>query len=296
MRSGQPFLGRREPQGQVDAQRRQHRERPGRVDGQRRQHRQHVVTEVRRERVPADVVEVGRGDDPNPVRRERRQEIGGDQAVQAGDQGVDAGRHLAELLGGREAGRVGLGVALLDRVLQPRHAHHEELVEVRRHDRRELRALEQRVRLVGGLFRHPLVEGEPGELAVEEELRRALALRAGPRRRGARPAAVHDWTPAPRHESDRPNTSWKRSARASTFMRSIARSPMPCDLEQPAAVGRPSRAGPAPSGCARRRGRWRCAAARPACSRGRARCGRGPCTAGATAAAGRAGGSGRRWR
>ena len=45
-------LGRREPQRQVEAERRQQRKRPRLVDGQRRQRRQHLVAEVRRHRGP----------------------------------------------------------------------------------------------------------------------------------------------------------------------------------------------------------------------------------------------------
>ena len=292
----EPFLGRREAEGQVDAQRREHRERPGRVDGQRREHRQHVVAEVGGERLAADRVEIGRGGDANPVGGEGRQQVRRHQAVQPVDHGVHAGRHLAELLRRREAGRVGIGVAFLDRVPQPGDAHHEELVEVRRHDRRELGALEQRVRRVGRLFGHPLVEGEPGELAVEEQLGRALALalRTAIPRRPCGGGSRLDPRSAPR---EGPPEDVVEEVGAGLHFQALHRQVADAlDLEQPRRRRRPSRAGPAPSGCARRRGRWRCAGARPSCSRARARCGRAPCRAGATAAAGRAGGSGPRWR
>ena len=70
-------------------------------------------------------------------------------------------------------------------VLEAGDAHHEELVEVRRGDRRELEALEQRRRGVGGFFEHALVEREPRQLAVEEQL--GSLRRASP---------AHDATPA----------------------------------------------------------------------------------------------------
>src|SRR5690349_20083537 len=67
-----------------------------------------------------------------------------------GAAGVDAGIELVE-----EAG----------------HPDHEELVQIRGVDRAEAQLLEQRhVRILGEL-EHPLVEVEPGELAVEIEAR-----------------------------------------------------------------------------------------------------------------------------
>src|SRR3989442_15714349 len=48
----------------------------------------------------------------------------------------------------------------------------EELVQVGAEDRQELEPLEPGVRGVGGLFEHPRVELEPGQLAVEVVIRR----------------------------------------------------------------------------------------------------------------------------
>ena len=58
------------------------------------------------------------------------------------------------------------------------HADHEELVEVRRGDRGELDALEQRRGGIGRLFEHALVEREPGQLAVDEACRRRACQRS----------------------------------------------------------------------------------------------------------------------
>ena len=55
-----------------------------------------------------------------------------------------------------------------DLAAQAGHAHHVEFVEVRGRDGEEAQALEQRMALVLGLLQHPLVEMEPGLLAVEE--------------------------------------------------------------------------------------------------------------------------------
>ena len=61
--------------------------------------------------------------------------------------------------------------------------HHVELVEVRREDRQELRALQQRQRRVGGQRQHPGVEVQPAQLAVEVAV-------VGQRRSSSRAAAV----------------------------------------------------------------------------------------------------------
>ena len=55
---------------------------------------------------------------------------------------------------------------------RPGHPHHEELVQVGGVDREELDALEQRDALVLGQLEHALVELEPRDLAVHEQLRR----------------------------------------------------------------------------------------------------------------------------
>src|SRR4051794_41456509 len=52
------------------------------------------------------------------------------------------------------------------------HPDHVEFVEVARRDRQEAQPLQQRVPLVLGLRQDALVEGEPGQLAIDEALRR----------------------------------------------------------------------------------------------------------------------------
>src|SRR5918998_350793 len=80
---------------------------------------------------------------------------------------LDAGELL---LGGQT---VGNGVRQLrgHLLLEPRHPDHEELVEVGLRDGDEAHPLQQRVALVAGLLQHPVVEPEPGELAVDVQLR-----------------------------------------------------------------------------------------------------------------------------
>ena len=65
--------------------------------------------------------------------------------------------------------------------MQAADALHEELVEVARKDREEPHALEQRQRGILRKLEHTLVEVEPAQLAVQEEL-----IRTGRRRRCGR--------------------------------------------------------------------------------------------------------------
>ena len=154
---------------------------------------------------------------------------------------------------------VGPRVALVDRVLERGDAHHEELVEVRRDDRGEAQPLEQRVRRVRGLLEHAVVEREPRQLAVEEQL--GLRLRRRFTRRLPRPRmttllAEHiDQQVGARRA--RPAAPWSGRPRPS------ARSPT---RRRPRRRGRRT-----PSAGARRRARWRAAASPPAWSPARAR-------------------------
>ena len=77
---------------------------------------------------------------------------------------ADVLERLAHGAAVRELARVA-GVQL---VHQAGHAHTEELVEVRREDRAEPHALEQRHVVVGCQLEHPSVEVEPRQLAIEE--------------------------------------------------------------------------------------------------------------------------------
>ena len=79
------------------------------------------------------------------------------------------GRDRRELVLGRHA----VGSTLDDPgghlLLEPRHPHLEELVEVAAEDRQELEPLQQRRARVQRLVEHAAVELEPGELAIEVE-------------------------------------------------------------------------------------------------------------------------------
>ena len=82
-------------------------------------------------------------------------------------QGVRVGGDVGEHLLRRAADVRRNGEAGDDAALQPRDAHHEELVEVAREDREEVRPLEDGKGRILGEFEHALIEGEPAQLAVE---------------------------------------------------------------------------------------------------------------------------------
>ena len=67
---------------------------------------------------------------------------------------------------------VGAGVVrlVLDLLLEAGHAHLEEFVQVGGHDAEEAHALQQRLARVLRFFQHAAVEGQPAQLAVDEEL------------------------------------------------------------------------------------------------------------------------------
>ena len=60
---------------------------------------------------------------------------------------------------------------------EPGDPHHVELVEIVRRDRQKAQPLEQRMARIVGLGEHPLVEGEPGQLAIDEAGRRNVGRR-----------------------------------------------------------------------------------------------------------------------
>ena len=112
-------------------------------------------------------------DDPDALVGERRAQVELEAAA--------ARRSLCVRTTRRISSRVALGRAAvlqrgldagLDLVVQAGDPHHEELVEVRRHDRAELHALQQGDVVVLGQLEHARVEVEPRELAVEVQLGR----------------------------------------------------------------------------------------------------------------------------
>jgi hypothetical protein len=92
----------------------------------------------------------------------RGQECAHDEALERHDHGVSSLGDRPELSGWRHVRRIGPLVTLLNRVLQSGDADHEEFVEIRRDDGRELYPFEERVRGIRRLLEYPLVECQPG--------------------------------------------------------------------------------------------------------------------------------------
>jgi hypothetical protein len=158
--------------GEVEALVEHARERVRRVEADRRQHRQQLAEEVGADPLALRRAPALAAREDDALQGERRQHHLVEQAVLLRDQRVRLAAHGFQHLGrGAGVGRR-LGQAELDRLLQPRDADLEELVEVRGDDGDEAQALEQRHRLVRGLREHAPVEREQAELAVEELRRR----------------------------------------------------------------------------------------------------------------------------
>ena len=168
--------------GEAQRQVRDVRERPAEPDGQRREHREDLAAEALGELLALLVAERLAADDADAVLGQRGQQLGAQAARLALEVAQDPLADRVEHLRRRAPVGARLGDARVDLVVHAGDADHEELVEVRRVDRGELHALEQRDRRVLGELEHALVEVQPRELAVEVQvgvvarLRRALEL------------------------------------------------------------------------------------------------------------------------
>ena len=116
-------------------------------------------------------LEVLPGDELDAGGRQCRQELAAEEVLRRGGQLEHPLADLAQLPLRRAAVRHDRADARLDLVLEARHAHLEELVQVAREDRDELQALEQRAGGVLRLREHAPRELQPGELAVQEAVR-----------------------------------------------------------------------------------------------------------------------------
>ena len=171
------------------------------------------------------------------------------QPVQRGDEDVRPVPDRGQLLGGRQAGQVRRGRFLFDFAPDRGHTDHEELVEIRRGDGRELDPLEQRRRGIRRLLEHALVEGQPRQLAIEEE--------RGRRRSRDDPGRTHDRWPA---VDLREHVGTGR--RRQLLHRQVA---LPFELQRPGRAARAPGARRGPSAHARHRARSPGAGSPPAC-------------------------------
>ena len=157
------------------------RERVPGVDGERREHREDALLEGLDEELLVVVVEVVPPGEAHAVVGQRRDDLVEEQPLLSVDEDLHALAHLDQLLAGGAPVRRGGAEPGGHLLLEAGHADLEELVEVLAEDGQELGPLEQRHRVVGGQGEHPLVEVEPGELAVEVAGCVGVARRGGPR-------------------------------------------------------------------------------------------------------------------
>ena len=121
-------------------------ERQPRADGQRGQHRVDLAVELRVDLLALGRAQVAeRGDLDARLRQRGADLLGPDAALLGGQLAHALGDALEHLLAGHLVGRR-RRPARLEGVLDGRHAHHEELVEVAGEDREELAPLQQRLR------------------------------------------------------------------------------------------------------------------------------------------------------
>ncbi|MDR6169303.1 hypothetical protein QE359_000332 [Curtobacterium sp. SORGH_AS776] len=138
-----------------------------RVDRERHEHREDLLVEVLAHPEPVGLVEVGPVLDVDASRVEVRLERPDERLRVAVLQLVRLRRDVAQHVA-RCATDVGRhGDAGVDAALQAGDPDHEELVEVGREDRQEVRPFEERLRAVLAEFEHALVEPEPAEFTVE---------------------------------------------------------------------------------------------------------------------------------
>ena len=152
----------------------------------RREHREDPLLERLDEELLVVLVEVVPAGQADAVGGQGGDDLVEEQPLLAVDQRLDPLAHLDELLAG--GAPVGRGDADPGRhlLLQTGHPNLEELVEVLAEDGEELGPLEERHGLVGGQGEHPLVEVEPGQLAVQ------VARRVGDLVEETLDLAVHD--------------------------------------------------------------------------------------------------------
>jgi hypothetical protein len=169
----------------VQPERRHVRERRRRPDRDRSQQREQLALDALRERPQLARPAVLDRRHADSARGERRpQVVEPERLLSRLELHHGRARRGERLRRGAPVGRAGDGTGR--RLLrQLGHAHREELVEVRRDDRAELHALEQRQRRVRGELEHAAVEVDPRQLAVEEPPERDLGhVRHGPDGRG----------------------------------------------------------------------------------------------------------------
>ena len=146
---------------------RDERERVCRIDGewsQDREDRGHKPVFEPGRLIRGELVRLYHGDILRPQRVHQPQPC----LLLRGHEGARARIDRRELLAWGQPFLAGCCDSGLDLALKAGHAHHVELVQVRRGDRQETQTFEQRMIAILRLFEDTLVEREPGEFAVDE--------------------------------------------------------------------------------------------------------------------------------
>src|SRR5580765_2905492 len=138
-----------------------------RIDGERCQDGEQRPPEVLVEEAALLRVQVVGPQDPDAFGGEQGLNLVEKTPVLGADQLVDARGDRGQRLARAEPVRSRGGLTHPRLSLEPGDADHEELVQVRAEDGKELDALEQRDRRVLGLLEDPAVELEPGQLPVD---------------------------------------------------------------------------------------------------------------------------------
>ena len=170
-----PVMGMDELEGDAETEVRDEGERMRRVDGERRQHREDVEQEMVFEPGGFRAVQARRLDDGDALVGKFAAKLA-PAALLLGRQQRHALADLGELfsrgqtvLGGRRDARTRLPI-------EARNAHHEEFIEIVGGDRQEPQLLEQRMVAVPRFQQDAVVETEPGQLAVDEAVRRLVQV------------------------------------------------------------------------------------------------------------------------
>ena len=143
----------------------------GRVDRHRRQHGEQLVQELGLQPLALGLGDAGGVDDLDPDACQFLAQLA-PAALLFGHQPAGGHIDLVQLLGRGQAVGGEDAHPFTDLALEAGDPGHEEFIEVVGRDRQEAQPLQQRVGRIGGLFQHPAVERQPGNLAVEEARRR----------------------------------------------------------------------------------------------------------------------------
>ena len=143
----------------------------GRVDRHRSQHGEKLVEELRLQPLALGAGDLGAFDHLDPGGRHLLAQDA-PAALLLGHQAPGGGVDLFQLFGRRQAVGGDDADPLAHLTLQPRHAGHEELIQIVGRDGQEANPLQQRMALVGGFLQHAPVEGQPRQLAVDKAVGR----------------------------------------------------------------------------------------------------------------------------